>query len=88
MKEFISRLDNYNTLKGSDKEVVKGIFKVYENVDGFVYPKVDGFPSIDDKHKAKVVAGAMADLKDYIVEIANEYINSKIEVKEEIKAED
>lgn len=86
MKDFIAQLDGYNNLKGTDKEVIKGMFRVYDCVNGFTYPKVDGFPTIDDKHKKKIVDGAKADLKEYIVTIANEYIASKTIVEE--KAED
>lgn len=83
MKDFIAQLDGYNNLKGNDKEVIKGMFKVYDCVNGFTYPKVDGFPSADDKHKSKVVNEAKADLKNYIVAIANDYIASKTVVETE-----
>lgn len=76
MKDFIKQLDSYSSLKNAEKELVKGIFKAYESVDKFVYPKVDGFPTIDDKHKRRIVDESKVALKEYLVNVANDYIKS------------
>lgn len=83
MNEFIKAINaklpegiTYGSLSNNEKATIKGMYLVCNRTQDFEYPKVSGFPTPNEKAQGRIVKGAMIDIKDFIVDIACEYILS------------
>ena len=83
MNEFIKAINSklpegltYGKLNNTDKSVIKGMFKVYDMAKDFTYPKVEGFPTANDKAQMRIAKSAMDAFRASIVEEAINYIMS------------
>ena len=93
MTEFIklinSKLPNgitYGSLSNNEKATIKGMFLVCNRTQDFEYPIANGFPTINDRTRGRIVREAMIDIKDFIVDIACEYILSLKEKKNDVSS--
>lgn len=83
MNEFVALINSklpkglvYGKLNNTDKSVIKGMFKAYDMAKEFNYPKVEGFPTANEKAQMRIAKSAMEAFRVSIVEEAINYIMS------------
>ena len=91
MKNFVNAINSklpeglsYGDLSNNEKATIKGMYMVCSHTEEFKYPKIGGFPTATQKAQSRIVTEAMVEIKDFIVDIACEYIISVKKGKDEV----